>query len=90
MSEQIWIVEEAQNLKPGDLIPNLAQTCALEVKRVKVDGAMVLVDCYIDRYYQYDLRRYCMFSGQHIPVAASGVSHMDAITVRKITPSEEE
>lgn len=87
MPEQVWTAKKAQDLRAGDLIGSHYGKFALEVISVKVVGEKVEVQHYQDLYRQYT-KTYVMWLDQPVPVAISGVSHMDFITNYFLTKPE--
>lgn len=86
MSKQRWTTKLAQALVPGDLIPNQGKTPrALEVSAVKEMGGKLHVKCYQDLYRSLSPQVFVMEKSQRVPVATSGVKHMDEITTFDIS-----
>lgn len=89
MSEtcQKWTVKKAQDLRPGDLISGWSGNFALEVTSVEVDSDRVLVKRFSD-LYRLCIATYEMQMDQLVPVALSGVKHMDIITNHFLTSED--
>lgn len=84
MSEQVWTAKKAQDIQCGDLISSRRGDVALEVISVKIEGEKVLIRHYSNVYKELDAI-YEMKRNQTVPVAVSGVNHMDIITNHIIT-----
>lgn len=76
---QVWTTKKAQDIAVGDIIASQSNTFALEVKEISEKDEGVHATVYANMY-RNSTDVYIMNKFQDIPVAVSGVGHMDIIT----------